>query len=69
MSGQRQGDEMNRASRQRYAERGKGSGSNDDAVGVRRHYVDPAEEAMSRNHNLSPPIHPKLEHAPPGPAS
>ncbi len=25
---------------------------------VRRIFVDPAEEAMSRNHNLSPPIVP-----------
>jgi hypothetical protein len=24
-------------------------------------YVDPAAEAMSRNHNLSPPIHPRRD--------
>ena len=28
------------------------------APAIARHYVDPAAEAMSQNHNLSPPIHP-----------
>ena len=34
---------------------------------TRRQYVDPAQEAMSRNHNLSPPIHPGREELPAGP--
>ena len=29
--------------------------------GIAPRYVDPAAEAMSRNHNLSPPIHPRRD--------
>ena len=68
MSDQRRGDEANYASGQQNAEHGKESVSGGPAVGgeTRKRYVDPAEDAMNRNHNLSPPIHPKLERAPPG---
>ena len=63
MSDQRRSDEANHVSGQQPAERGKENVSDGAAVGweTRRRYVDPAEEAMSRNHNLSPPIHPKRE--------
>jgi len=31
------------------------------APAAARAYVDPAAEAMSQNHNLSPPIHPRRD--------
>ena len=67
MSEQRRGDEANRSGQQN-AEHGKESVLGRAVIGgeVRKRYVDPAEDAMSRNHNLSPPIHPKLERAAPG---
>ena len=68
MSDQRRGDEANNASGGQDAERGKESVSSGAIIGgePRKRYVDPAEDAMGRNHNLSPPIHPKLERAVPG---
>lgn len=68
MSEQRRGDEANYASGQQNAEHGKESVSSGAVISgeARKRYVDPAEDAMSRNHNLSPPIHPKLERAAPG---
>jgi hypothetical protein len=36
----------------------RGAGSDTHAIEPEHHYVDPAEEAMSSNPNLSPPIHP-----------
>jgi hypothetical protein len=68
MSEQRRGDEANNASGQQNAEHGKESVSGGATIGgeARKRYVDPAEDAMNRTHNLSPPIHPKLERAPPG---
>jgi hypothetical protein len=68
MSDQRRGDEANHASGQQNAEHGKEGVSNGAVISgeARKRYVDPAEDAMSRNHNLSPPIHPKLEQAMPG---
>jgi hypothetical protein len=68
MSEQRRSDEANNAGGQQNAEHGKESVSSGAVISgkARKRYVDPAEDAMNRNHNLSPPIHPKLERAPPG---